>query len=225
MQTGVDDFKAMVTESTGDGLRATVMAIEARLGYNNSVGALHRKKTLRRHGISALTRHNVGVPLPRPQSTLARALVPVIAGILGFGLMFLATWGVAAFISRNPSDTIRVGTSIFEVGPVKSLATQVDEGGPLFFPDLKSPEGTRSIILDHAGDDPALGWQVYMGYPADRDATCLVTQIQNTRTFTDCDSRTLGVEDLALPEGIRPVVENRATLFIDLRGNSTQSNS
>lgn len=225
MQAGVNDFEAMVTESTGDGLRATVMAIEARLGYNNSVGALHRKKTLRRHGISALTRHNVRVPLPRPQSTFARAVAPVIAGIVGFGLLFLATWGVAAFISKNPGDTIRVGTSIFEVGPVKSLATQVDEGGPLYFPDLKSPEGTRSIILDHTGDDPALGWQVYMGYPADRDATCLVTQVEGTRSFTDCDARTLAVDDLALPVGIRPVVENRATLFIDLRGSSGASNN
>jgi hypothetical protein len=225
MQAGVDDFEAVITESTGDGLRATVMAIKARLGYNNSVGALHRKKTLRRHGISALTRHNVRVPLPRPQSTFARAVMPVVAGIIGFGLLFLATWGVAAFISGNPSDTIRVGTSIFEVGPVKSLATQVDEGGPLLFPDLKSPEGTRSIILDHTGDDPTLGWQVYMGYPADRDSTCLVTQVRDTRTFIDCESRSLGVDDLALPEGIRPVVENRTTLFIDLRGNSTTSNN
>ena len=158
------------------------------------------------------------MPLPRPRSTFARAVTPVLAGIVGFGLLFLATWGVAAYISKNPGETIRVGTSIFEVGPVKSLATQVDEGGPLLFPDLKSPEGTRSIVLDHSGDDPAQGWQVYMGYPADRDATCLVTQVQNTRTFTDCEGRTLAVEELALPDGIRPVVENRQTLFIDLRG-------
>ncbi len=225
MQAGVDDFKAVITESTCDGLRATVMAVKAGLGYNNSVGALHRKKTLRRHGICALTRHNVGVPLPRPQSTFARAFMPVVAGIGGFGLLFAATWGVASFISRNPSDTVRVGTSIFEVGPVKSLATQIADGGPLFFPDLKSPEGTRSIILDHTGDDPAFGWQVYMGYPADRDSTCLVTQVEGARSFIDCDQRTLGVEDLALPESIRPVVENRATLFIDLRGNSTSSNN
>jgi hypothetical protein len=146
--------------------------------------------------------------------------MPVLAGIVGFGLLFLATWGAAAYISRNPSENLRVGTSIFEVGPVKSLATQVREGGPLLFPDLKSPEGTRSIVLDHEGDDPALGWQVYMGYPADRDATCLVTQVQRTRTFTDCDGRTLEVDDLALPESIRPVVENRSTLFIDLRGSA-----
>jgi hypothetical protein len=82
--------------------------------------------------------------------------MPVLAGIVGFGLLFLATWGAAAYISRNPSENLRVGTSIFEVGPVKSLATQVKEGGPLLFPDLKSPEGTRSIVLDHEGDDPHL---------------------------------------------------------------------
>jgi hypothetical protein len=146
--------------------------------------------------------------------------MPVLAGIVGFGLLFLATWGAAAYISRNPSENLRVGTSIFEVGPVKSLATQVKEGGPLLFPDLKSPEGTRSTVLDHEGDDPALGWQVYMGYPADRDAACLVTQVQRTRTFTDCDGRTLEVDDLALPDSIRPVVENRSTLFIDLRGSA-----
>jgi hypothetical protein len=224
MQAGIDDFKTVVTESTGDGLRATIVAIKTRLGYNNSVGALHRKKTLRRHGISALTRHNVWVPLPRPQSAFARAVVPVVAGIIGFAILGLITWGMAAYISRNPGEVIRVGASIFEVGPVKSLAKQVDEGGPLLFPDLKSSEGTRSIVLDHTGDDPALGWQVYMGYPADKDPTCLVTQVPNTRTFIDCESRTLEVEDLALPDSIRPVVENRTRLFIDLRNSSINSN-
>ncbi len=161
------------------------------------------------------------MPIPRPQSPFARAVTPVIAGILGFGLLFLSTWGLAAFISRNPGESLRVGTSIFEVGPVKSLATQVKDGGPLLFPDLKSPEGTRSIVLDHTGQDPASGWQVYMGYPADRDATCLVAHVRNTRTFTDCEQRTLNVEELALPASIRPIVENRKTLFIDLRGSST----
>jgi hypothetical protein len=220
MQAGIDHFEPVITESTGDGLCATIMAVKTRLGYNNSVGALHRKKTLRRHGICALTRHNVRVPVPRPQSAFARAVVPVVAGILGFVLLGLATWGVAAYISRNPGEVIRVGTSIFEVGPVKTLAKQVDEGGPLLFPDLKSSEGTRSIVLDHTGDDPATGWQVYMGYPADRDATCLVTHVRDTRTFIDCESRTLDVDDLALPNSIRPVVENRTRLYIDLRGST-----
>jgi hypothetical protein len=45
-----------------------------------------------------------------------------------------------------------------------------------------------------------------------------VTQIPSTREFTDCDGRTVAVEDLQPPNNVRPVVENKSTLFIDLRG-------
>ena len=43
-----------------------------------------------------------------------------------------------------------------------------------------------------------------------------------TRTYTDCGNRTLGVADLALPTDVRPIVENRTTLSIDLRGIATK---
>jgi hypothetical protein len=62
---------------------------------------------------------------------------------------------------------------------------------------------------------------VYYGYPADRDSTCLVTHEQGSRKFTDCDGRTLSVDDLQLPEAVRPIVENRKTLYVDLRGVTT----
>jgi hypothetical protein len=45
-----------------------------------------------------------------------------------------------------------------------------------------------------------------------------MTQIPGTRQFTDCDGRTISVEDLQPPNNVRPIVENRSTLFIDLRG-------
>jgi hypothetical protein len=39
--------------------------------------------------------------------------------------------------------------------------------------------------------------------------------------FTDCGGRTVTVDDLAIPpEGVRPVVIDRALLEIDLRGVS-----
>ena len=38
---------------------------------------------------------------PRLQSTFARAVVPVAAGIGFFGLLALALWGVAALMSRD----------------------------------------------------------------------------------------------------------------------------
>jgi hypothetical protein len=86
------------------------------------------------------------------------------------------------------------------------------------YPDLRDATGTRSIVITHSGDDPAKGWQVYYAYPADRDASCLVTQVTDSRELLDCDGRTLTVEQLAAPLDVRPIVENRTTLLIDLRG-------
>lgn len=155
---------------------------------------------------------------PRLRSPLARAVVPVLGGIVFFVVFFLGLWVVAETITNRADSGDAIANKVFEVGKVEPLARSVAKDGPLLFPDLKSPDGVRSIVLDHTGDDPATGWRVYYGYPADRDSTCLVTHQQGSRTFTDCDERTLTVDDLTLPASVRPIVENRKTLYVDLRG-------
>jgi hypothetical protein len=42
VQAGVDDLEAMVAQRAGDGLRATIVAIEARLRDDDSIRALHK---------------------------------------------------------------------------------------------------------------------------------------------------------------------------------------
>ena len=158
---------------------------------------------------------------PRLRSPLARAVVPVLGGIVFFVLFFAGLWVVAGTINNRADPTDAVANKVFEVGKVEPLAKSVAKDGPLLFPDLKSPDGVRSIVLDHTGNDPAVGWRVYYGYPADRDATCLVTHEQGSREFTDCEGRTLTVDDLQLPAAVRPIVENRKTLYVDLRGVTT----
>lgn len=158
---------------------------------------------------------------PRLRSPLARAIVPVLGGIVFFVLFFLGLWLVAATINNRADTGDAIANKVFEVGKVDILAKAVAKDGPLLFPDLKSPDGVRSIVLDHDGGDAATGWRVYYGYPADRDATCLVTHQQGSRKFTDCDGRTLSVEDLTLPNAVRPIVENRKKLYVDLSGVTT----
>lgn len=154
----------------------------------------------------------------RFRSPLARALVPVLGGILFFSLFFLGLWGIASLITDRAEPNSVVANKIFEVGKVDRLAESVAEDGPILLPDLQSADGLRSLVLDHTGDDPTAGWRVYLGFPADKEVGCLVTQIPGTRQFTDCDGRTISVEDLQPPNNVRPIVENRTTLFIDLRG-------
>lgn len=162
----------------------------------------------------------MGVARPRPRfaptSTVGRALFPVVGGLAFFALLGLATWGFAALLSGNPERVSeRLATTTFEVGRPESISRMIAEDGPLLFQGLIGDQGARSVVLDHTGTDERIGWRVYYAYPADRESTCLVSQITGTRDFTDCDGRVLPVEQLAPPPGVNVIVGDQ--VIIDLR--------
>jgi len=156
---------------------------------------------------------------PELRSPLRRALIPVIGGSGFFAALFGITWLVAAYITDNSEVTVQTGDRTFVVGNVADVAKSVAKNGPILYPDLRDSNGTRSIVIEHTGDDPARGWQVYYAYPADRSSNCLVKQIEKTHTFVDCEGRTLNPDQLQPPADVRPIVENRTTLLIDMRGS------
>lgn len=144
--------------------------------------------------------------------------MPILGGLAFFGVLGLFLWGMATFISRHSDQTASdFAPSTFDVGRTKSMAEIVAEGGPLIFPDLLRSNGRRTIVLDHTGEDPQKEWHIYMAYPADREAVCKVTQVKKTRTFTDCDGRTIQVDALASPpQGVSPLVSPDGLLSLDL---------
>lgn len=151
-------------------------------------------------------------------SPFTRAVLPIFGGIAFFAALFGLTWLMATLVTNKAESTTVPGDRTFVVGQVADIAKSINENGPVLYPDLRDPEGKRSIVIEHNGTDVAKGWQVYYAYPADKTPTCLVTQIQKTHTFTDCDGRTLTADQLTAPTDVRPIVENRTTLLIDLRG-------
>ncbi len=155
-----------------------------------------------------------------PQSTLARAVFPVLGGVVFFTVIGLILWGAASLLSRNPEDVSeRLVPTVFEVGNTENIARIIDEDGPLLFQGLTGAEGERSIVLDHTGDNPKKGWRAYYAYPADRDPACLVEQVRGTRQFTDCEGRTIEPEQLAPPPGVQVILGDKVSL--DLRGATT----
>ena len=158
----------------------------------------------------------------RLKSTWARAIVPVAAGLAFLTLIGLATWGVAAWISRDGAEpTERLAPTTFPLGSVQERADDVAENGPIILPGLNTTTGERTLVVDHQGDDPTRGWRIYYAYPVDRP-DCPVEQVVGTRTFIDCDGVTITVEDLSPPaSGVNPVVESQRRLIIDLRGVTT----
>jgi hypothetical protein len=147
-------------------------------------------------------------------------VVPVVGGMAVIGAILLATWGLAAYVSRGGAESSeRLAPSLLPVGNVESVADEVAEKGPILFQGLNTTRGERSLVLDHEGGDPTQGWRLYAAHPADREPSCSIEQVRGTSRFTDCEGREVGLEDLALPdEDIRPVVEDRTALSIDLRG-------
>ncbi|NDH45407.1 MAG: hypothetical protein EBY04_03410 [Actinobacteria bacterium] len=144
-------------------------------------------------------------------------MAPVAAGIAFFAVLGLVLFGIAALMSGEQSQTTTFTPDRLQVGNVERWADTVNTNGPVLFPGLGTTSGERTIVLDHNGSDPQRGWIVYYAYPADRDPSCIVTHVKGTRDFIDCDQRTLAVELLHRPVDARPVVENRASLLIDLR--------
>jgi len=158
----------------------------------------------------------------RLRSPAVRAIVPVLGGALLLGTIMGVTWLIAAFISGGGGEsTERLAPPTFDVGDVERVAASVAEDGPILFPGLNTTTGERTLVLDHEGADPARGWRVYWAYPADRDASCPVEQVEGSARFVDCDGREIAVTALALPDGVNPVVENQRRLSIDLRSSVT----
>jgi len=142
----------------------------------------------------------------------------VAAGIGFFAVLGLILLGVAHLIARDPEQVTNLGSRRFQVGNVERIADLIEDDGPILFPGLNTITADRTIVLEHEGDDPQQGWRVFYAYPADRDRNCTVEQVQHSERFIDCEGRTLAVTDLAPPPGVFPVVEDRTTLYIDLRG-------
>jgi len=156
------------------------------------------------------------------RTPLARAVAPVAGGLTVIALILAATWVAAFFIARGGADsTERLAPSVFQVGDVERVAASVNEAGPLIFPGLDTTTGERTLVLDHEGDDPTRGWVVRWAHPADRPPSCVVEQVRTTRQFTDCEGRRLDVTELQPGVGVRPTVENRRILSIDLRATSS----
>lgn len=140
-----------------------------------------------------------------------------MAGTVFFALLFGVTWIFADQATDNRKREVRTGDYTFRVGPVDDMADLVKRDGPILYPDLRDTTYQRTIVVDHVGDEPSRGWQVYYAYPADRGPECLVTHLEGSRNFIDCNQRTLSVELLFRPVDARPVVENNTSLLIDLR--------
>jgi hypothetical protein len=151
------------------------------------------------------------MPLRRPKSTLAQAVLPVMGGLAFFALLALALWGAAALLSKGDDVDVQLGDDVFRAGEAAALADEV-AGGPLLFPGLIGTAGTRAIGVYHQGVDPTRGWTVF----SIERGTCVLEVDRATLDLRDpCTGQRFPANGAGLPP-LPWSVDDDGDLIIDL---------
>lgn len=103
---------------------------------------------------------------------------------------------------------------VFQAGKAEERASDIDERGPVYFPDLVGRD--RDIYLQHLGDDAETGWLSFGIRPTGAAPECFVEWQADLRVFVDnCDGTEYPEDGTGLPT--YPVtVHDDGTLSIDL---------
>jgi hypothetical protein len=151
---------------------------------------------------------------------VARAVVPVLAGLAVLALLFGFLWLIAVVVTRNADDADRrVGADVFEVGRVDRLADSVEHNGPMLFPNLSGPAGERPVGLVHDGATDFEGWRVFSLRPDGNAPDCLVSLERDTKQLVDCEGETYTADELPDAERVVVQIDDDGTLTLDLQPN------
>jgi hypothetical protein len=164
-----------------------------------------------------------GVPEPRLRSPVARAVVPVLAGMAVIAAVFGVLWLTAVAITHHARDVqTRPGSDLFVVGRVDRLVDSVSANGPILLPDLVGPAGRRPVGLAHEGTTDFDGWRVFSLRPAGNAADCLVALDRTTKQLTDCNGRVYSPSELPPADRVEVLVNrDNGTLSLDLNPGSS----
>jgi len=156
------------------------------------------------------------MPVAQSRGHAGKALLVAGVGVaLAMGLALLM-----AVLANRGDVEVRLGDDRFDAGQVESIARSIaqDDGLPLLYQDLVGR--SRHIYVQHAGDDPDLGWSAFGAFDPD-DPSCAVQIDREARTLVNaCD------EAVTYPldgTGLRqyPVAVEGGRLYVDLNEITT----
>jgi hypothetical protein len=164
------------------------------------------------------------VPFTRPKSTAAQAVLPIVAGLVFFGLLGLAVWGIAAWTSHSSGPggvQSNLGEDTFNMGSAKDRASEVTERGPLLFPGLVAAD-EGYIVVNHIGTDELAGWKAFAAVPPGSRIECAVMWQAGAQQFQDpCTGASYPADGKGLTPYRVEITPDRE-LVIDLgRGSTT----
>jgi hypothetical protein len=145
--------------------------------------------------------------------------VAVVGVVVALGTAFL----VATLASRGDVQ-VRLGDDRFDAGRAENLARIIEsDGQPILFPDPAN--FSRSIYVDHAGEDPEAGWVALSAFVPAQPACTLTFDPESGGYLIDAGQPEACDRSTTFPrsgEGLRQypteVVDGR--LYVDLQDGS-----
>jgi hypothetical protein len=111
---------------------------------------------------------------------VAALLGVALALAIGFALISMADEGTVEF---------KLGDDVFDAGSVGNLLDQIEEGGPVLFPDA-SDDKDRDVYIQHVGDDRDEGWLAIAAHPPGESRECFLRWLADGERFVDCRGET-----------------------------------
>jgi hypothetical protein len=135
---------------------------------------------------------------------IAAGVAAVVGALVLVGLMLA--------LARDPDVKNNLGERVFTVGDADSLATEIDDRGPLLFQDLLG--GDRHLMVDHLGAEE---WLAYATELADGCRLELVRESGDVRnSCTGSNRRPVLADVCAGLRAFRTEVNDDNELVVDL---------
>jgi hypothetical protein len=158
-------------------------------------------------------------PVARQQTThTVRALAVAVGGVV----LALGVVAIVAVLASRGTVEVRLGDDVFAAGSAERIASEIDQQGPIPYPDLAG--GERDIVLQHLGDDAEDGWFAFEARPPGTPHHCMIEWHEDDQVFQlldggevteDCDGSEFPPDGEGLPQ--YPVSVDDGSLSIDLR--------
>lgn len=135
----------------------------------------------------------------------------VLGGIFAVVVAICIVGAVLTLATSSENVEVNLGDDEFGLENLEGAAARIETDGPDIFPDLVG--GSRTILVNHVGDDAATGWVAVLAVAPGTDA-CLVDWDTDDAVFRDCEGETYPPDGTGLDQ--LPTRVEDDTLFVDL---------
>jgi hypothetical protein len=160
------------------------------------------------------------MPVARGPQINARSAV--LVGITGVVIALLLGAMVVWVARSSDTVTVQLGDTTFDAGFTGRQSEEIAARGPILYADAGS-RGERDIVVQHIGDDPAVGWLAFSARRVGDPRQCSVLWDTDRRVFDlvssdenfACDEVTFNELGCGLDRLPVAVIDDKVIVFLN----------